>query len=140
MAVEKIQLLLARLYTDGNLRNHYAIEPNEVVSSFNLLQHCSELSTINLHQLQKFSLSLIQKRLKTIEEILIDTFEALGKKKFGAFFLEYAYNQPLLRQENAYIMDAIAFTDFLITSQNKLNLKKHIINVIKKERLYYLAN
>lgn len=120
MSLLKQQNLLARIFTDENLRRKFFETPEIVAQRYDLSEKdCAELREIISADLNSFADSLFYKRLNGVEKLLPLTKKIL-KKDFQKYFREFALNfQP--ESVKKHLEDAVEFTKFLAekVSDNK---------------------
>jgi hypothetical protein len=106
------QVLLARLYTDADLRQRFFAEPTQVGARLGLsTPEAQNLARLSVPQVSRFAASLHAKRLKAVRRLLPCTGRALGER-FAPSFRRHAtgyVSQGTKRHRD----DAIAFSDFL---------------------------
>ena len=94
MGLARRQQLLARLYTDPELRRLFLMSPREVGAEYRLSSdEIEELSHISGVQLDVFGASLLRKRLQEARTLLPYAYRALGAE-FDAQFRRYAEHLP----------------------------------------------
>jgi hypothetical protein len=125
------QNLLAKLFTDSNLRENFWLNPNEIGLANNLDEkEVADLSKINEKDFNYFAQSLYFKRLSEVENILPLTVSAFGKTNFRENFKEFA-NQFLPKSIKKHQEDAFEFTKFL---EQKALEKVWLKDVVKYEQ------
>ncbi|HQU83691.1 MAG TPA: hypothetical protein PKY59_11220 [Pyrinomonadaceae bacterium] len=112
MSLREQQNLLARLYTDKNLREKFFAEPKNIGFEFDLTQkEINEIVEIAPQELNFFAESLFWKRLREAEKFLPFTKEIL-KVDFQIKFKEFSQNfNP--QSVKKHLEDAIEFCGFL---------------------------
>lgn len=113
MSLVEVQNLLARLYTDEDLRQNFLSAPEKTGREFNLTEkEIAELSAILPEELNFFSESLFFKRLREVEKLLPRTKQILSSD-FENYFREFSKTfLPISIKK--HLEDAIQFSDFLI--------------------------
>jgi hypothetical protein len=112
MGLAEIQNVLARLYTDSELRGRFIKDGLTVGRELGLDEKEAELfSQISSDELSFFSDSLVWKRLNEVEKLLPLTRKILGEQ-FKELFQTFAptYNPHKIKK---HLEDAIAFCDYL---------------------------
>lgn len=107
-----MQSLLARLYTDADLRERFLAEPDKIGRENSLNEkEIEQIAEVLPEELRFFAESLFHKRLHEVEKLLPLTQSGLGEK-FAAYFREFS-NQFVPNSIKKHLEDAIAFADFL---------------------------
>ena len=112
MSLLQQQNLLAKLYTDENLRAAFFSEPEKIGKEFFLNEsEITEISEMLQEEISFFSESLIFKRLREAEKILPLVRESIGDD-FPRLFREFAqlYNPQTVKK---HLEDALEFCVFL---------------------------
>ncbi|MDQ3799777.1 MAG: hypothetical protein M3384_10015 [Acidobacteriota bacterium] len=112
MSLRDVQNLLARIFTDEDLRLRFLREPEKTGAENNL--NATEIEQIRQllpEQVNFFADSLFHKRLHEVEKLLPLTRKALAKD-FEKYFREFA-NRFLPRTIKKHLEDALGFADFL---------------------------
>ena len=90
MALVHVQSMLARIYTDKELRQKFLLNPFDVATEYNLEDsEIEQVIDLSKDQVESFSVSLIYKRLGEVRKKLPFTARLLGKK-FSKIFFQYA--------------------------------------------------
>ena len=90
MALAHVQSMLARIYTDKELRQKFLLNPFDVATEYHLEDsEIEQVIDLSKDQVESFSVSLIYKRLGEIRKKLPFTARLLGKK-FSRLFFQYA--------------------------------------------------
>jgi hypothetical protein len=112
MSLLDVQNLLARIFTDEDLRLRFLREPEKTGMENNLSRaEIEQIKQILPEQIRFFADSLVSKRLHEVEKLLPLTRKALGKE-FEKYFREFA-NQFLPQTIKKHLEDAIQFSGFL---------------------------
>lgn len=117
MSFRKQQDLLARLFTDKELRLAFLSQPEKIGAEHGLsAEEIAELSVILPEELDFFAESLFFKRLREVEKLLPLTRKFLGSD-FAVKFREFSacYNPQTVKK---HLEDSVRFCQFL---QNDLN-------------------
>jgi hypothetical protein len=118
MSLAKIQALLARLYTDAELREHFLLEPEKVCAENDLIgSEVEQIAQILPEELSFFAESLFYKRLREVEKLLPRTKEILSAD-FEKYFREFS-NGFLPATIKKHLEDAVQFADFLLKQELK---------------------
>jgi hypothetical protein len=119
MDLKATQRLLAELYTDGALRQRFAVSPADVAKEFGIApaeaHHLEELSAA---QLAGYARCLKRKRLSELRRALPGTCRALGADLAGLFDLHAARYQP--QGVNRQVDDAVAFAESLRDARHRI--------------------
>jgi hypothetical protein len=114
MSLVDVQNLLARIFTDEDLRLRFLLEPEKTGAENNLNEaEIEQIKQILPEQINFFADSLFYKRLHEVEKLLPLTRKAL-EKDFEKYFREFA-NQFLPQTIKKHLEDAIGFGEFLQT-------------------------
>jgi len=112
MSLLDVQNLLARIFTDEDLRLRFLREPEKIGIENNLsASEIEQIRQILPEQINFFADSLFYKRLREVEKLLPLTRKAAGKE-FEKYFREFA-NQFLPQTIKKHLEDAIRFGEFL---------------------------
>jgi hypothetical protein len=112
MSLLDVQNLLARIFTDEDLRLRFLSEPDKIGIENNLsAAEIEQIRQILPEQINFFADSLFYKRLHEVEKLLPLTRKALGTE-FEKYFREFA-NQFLPQTIKKHLEDAIEFIEFL---------------------------
>ncbi|HEY0049232.1 MAG TPA: hypothetical protein VGB68_08115 [Pyrinomonadaceae bacterium] len=112
MSLLDVQNLLARIFTDKDLRLRFLLEPEKTGAENNLNEaEIEQIKQILPEQINFFADSLFYKRLHEVEKFLPLTRKVLGKD-FEKYFREFA-NQFLPQTIKKHLEDAIEFGGFL---------------------------
>jgi hypothetical protein len=126
MPLAQTQKLLARLYTDENLRRKFLSEPDKIGREFNLTDdEIAELASVMPEELNFFADSLFYKRLREVEKLLPQSKKALSDD-FEKRFREFS-NTFLPTSIKKHLEDAVQFSDFLIEQKIKQIWLKDLI-------------
>ncbi len=112
MSLLEQQNVLARLYTDREFRTQFNAEPLATGRNLGLSDgEIGELSEYAREEVERFSDSLIWKRLREVEKMIPATSKLLGEQLQEAFF-DFAptFNPQDVRK---HYEDAVAFCRFL---------------------------
>ena len=121
-----MQNLLARLYTDKDLRHKFLSAPEKTGREFNLTEkEIAELAAVLPAELDFFSESLLFKRLREVEKLLPRTKEILSAD-FEKYFREFS-NGFLPAAIKKHLEDAVQFADFLLKQELKSAWLKDLI-------------
>jgi hypothetical protein len=116
MSLLDVQNLLARIFTDDDLRLRFLREPEKTGAENNLNEaEIEQIKQILPEQINFFADSLFYKRLHEVEKLLPLTRKAL-EKDFEKYFREFA-NQFLPRTIKKHLEDAVRFGEFLRTKK-----------------------
>lgn len=114
MSLREVQNLLARLYTESELRQTFLSSPEKIARQFNLSQReIEELSAIFPDELNFFAESLLNKRLREVEKLLPQTKHFLSVD-FEKYFREFS-STFLPVSIKKHLEDAVRFAEFLTT-------------------------
>lgn len=125
MGLKEQQNLLARLYTDENLRRAFLSEPFEIGKNFDLNAHeIEEIAAIAPGELDLFADSLFWKRLREAEKFLPATKKILGQR-FAEMFRGFSqkYNPQSVKK---HLEDAFEFCRYLQNDQKTNSYEKNI--------------
>lgn len=112
MSLREVQNLLARLYTETELRQTFLSSPEKIARQFNLSQQeIKELSAIFPDELNFFAESLFNKRLREVEKLLPQTTHFL-RVDFEKYFREFS-SAFLPVSIKKHLEDAVRFAEFL---------------------------
>jgi hypothetical protein len=126
MNLAKIQALLARLYTDAELRERFLLEPEKVCAENDLIgSEVDQIAQILPEELSFFAESLFYKRLREVEKLLPRTKEILSAD-FEKYFREFS-NGFLPAAIKKHLEDALQFSDFLLKQELKSVWLKDLI-------------
>jgi hypothetical protein len=118
MSLAKIQTLLARLYTDAELRERFFLEPEKVCTENDLIGvEVEQIAQILPAELNFFAESLLFKRLREVEKLLPRTKEILSED-FEKYFREFS-SSFLPTSIKKHLEDAVQFADFLLKQELK---------------------
>ncbi|MCD9189619.1 MAG: hypothetical protein LUM44_24660 [Pyrinomonadaceae bacterium] len=112
MSLKEQQNLLARLYTDSDLREKFFAEPDKIGFDFNLTRReIAEIVEIAPQELDFFAESLFWKRLREAEKFIPLTVKILGCD-FPPLFRQFSqtFNPQTVRK---HLEDALEFCRFL---------------------------
>ena len=113
-----MQNLLARIFTDEDLRLRFLSEPEKTGAENNLSdEEIEQIKQVLPEQINFFADSLFHKRLHEVEKFLPLTRKAL-EKDFEKYFREFA-NQFLPRTIKKHLEDAAGFGEFLQSKEIK---------------------
>lgn len=124
MSLLEQQNLLAKLYTDENLRRHFLSAPKKIGRENNLTDcEIAELTAILPFELTFFADSLVWKRLREVEKFLPLTKEFAGED-FTKLFKDFSQNfNP--QSIKKHLEDAFEFCAFLENSKFVSDLIKN---------------
>jgi hypothetical protein len=112
MDLAKTQALLARIYTDADLRRRFLHDPQTEGERHGLtLAETQQLAKLAPSEVHFFADSLVRKRLNEAGKLLPLTRQALGRH-FDAYFHRYAKSHAL-QMTKPHQQDAIVFAAFL---------------------------
>ena len=112
MSLQRVQQVLARIYTDSKLRDDFLTNPDVIGVSLGLnCQEIKQLSKLSSQQVNLFASSLKHKRLGEIRKLLPLTYKVLGEK-FNNLFLKYS-ETFLPSGSKKHLSDAVFFSNFL---------------------------
>ena len=112
MSLQRVQQVLAAIYTDSKLRDNFFTNPDVVGISLGLnCQEIAQLSKLSRQQVNLFASSLKHKRLGEIHKLLPLSYKLLGKK-FDRLFFQYSEGY-LPKGNKKHLLDAVAFSNFL---------------------------
>lgn len=122
MSLREQQNLLARLYTDKNLREKFFAEPKKIGFEFELTQkEIHEIVEIAPQELNFFAESLFWKRVREVEKFLPFTKKILAED-FQSLFEQFTQNfNP--KSVKKHLEDAFEFCKFLQTNEIPLIAK-----------------
>ena len=136
MSLATVQQVLARIYTDSNLRDDFFTNPDIVGRTLGLnCQEIQQLSQLSAQEVHLFAGSLKRKRLGEIRKLLPLTHKVL-KKQFDRLFSSYAETY-LPTGSKKHLFDAIQFAQFI----KQINAIKPIepawiLDVLRYERMW----
>ncbi len=134
MALVQVQSLLARLYTDADLREKFFVDPDQIAKEFCLSQtEVENFSQINHIQIKSFSVSLIQKRLSEVRKKLGLTSRLLGPR-FPPLFFRFAQAKPG-HGIRKHLEDCFAFADFLRSVARREGIPEWILEILRYEMM-----
>ena len=113
MGLREQQNLLARLYTDSEIRSEFTAEPERIGAEFELNEsEIFDLSALAESEVKWFADSLFWKRFREVEKLLPTSSWMIGKD-FEPFFREFssAFNP---RSVKKHLEDALAFSRWLL--------------------------
>lgn len=91
MGLAEFQHLLARLYTDRDLRQRFHADPRAVAGEFGLDEtDVARLRDLSSRQVSQFADSLLAKRCNEVEKLLPWIHRALGPARFSSLFQHHA--------------------------------------------------
>jgi|SRR5215213_542430 len=112
MSLQDVQNLLARIFTDEDLRLRFLAEPEKTGAENNLSDaEIIQIKQLLPEQINFFADSLFYKRLREVEKFLPLTRKVLNKD-FEKYFREFA-NQFQPQTIKKHLADAIEFAEFL---------------------------
>lgn len=112
MSLREVQNLLARIFTDEDLRLRFLREPEKTGAENNLSDaEIRQIRQLLPEQINFFADSLFHKRLSEVEKFLPLTRKILGED-FSKYFRQFA-NQFLPQTIKKHLEDAGEFTEFL---------------------------
>ncbi len=130
MTLRSQQDLLARLYTDPELRARFLEDPQRVGASSGLTNaESNELAAVSAEELNYFSNSLFRKRLHEVERILPQSREVLGDE-FTNHFREFSRGF-VPNSVKKHLDDAFEFTGFLLANLTDDSIR----NAVRRERV-----
>ncbi|KAK0038630.1 DNA-binding protein [Biomphalaria pfeifferi] len=112
MSLKEQQNLLARLYTDSELREDFFAEPDKIGLDFDLTRNeIAEIVEIAPQELEFFAESLFWKRLREAEKFIPLTVKALNQD-FHPLFRQFSqiFNPQSVKK---HLEDALEFCRFL---------------------------
>jgi hypothetical protein len=118
MSLVDVQNLLARIFTDEDLRLRFLREPEKTGAENNLNEaEIEQIKQILPEQINFFARSLFHKRLHEVEKLLPLTRKVL-EKDFEKYFREFA-NQFLPQTIKKHLEDAVGFGEYLRSKEIK---------------------
>ncbi len=112
MALAHIQSMLAKIYTDAELRQRFMLNPYDVASAHNLEDsEIEQIIELSKPQVEDFAVSLIYKRLGETRKKLSFTARMLGKK-FPRLFFQYA-KESSPQGVKKYLKDTLLFAKYI---------------------------
>jgi hypothetical protein len=116
MNLQTLQDLLARLYTDPELRRAFLADPAAVALEFGIdPSEASELAAAAGAELEYFARTLLKKRMSEVKKLLPDVSSEIGDR-FDALFAEFAA-EFVPDSSKKHLLDAYQFALFLIGRQ-----------------------
>lgn len=116
MGLLEQQNLLARLYTDAQLRDGFLENPDPTAAQLGLnKEEAAAIIAILPDEVTFFSRSLVNKRLREVEKLLPLCRKILGED-FARLFEEFAHTHNL-KSIRKHLEDAIGFADWLINRE-----------------------
>lgn len=135
MALAQTQALLARLFTDDDLRREFFEAPIAVATRFGLSMHDTQrLAGIDSCEIEAFAQSLIGKRALYARRALPLTARALGDR-FDALFRQAIGGAA---REATNRSDAVALIAFLDTRVSKCELEPRWISDLARFELAFI--
>jgi len=135
MALAQTQALLARLFTDDDLRREFFEAPIAVATHFGLSMHDTQrLAGINRSEIEAFAQSLIGKRALYARRALPLTARALGDR-FDALFRQAIHSAA---REATNRSDAAALTAFLARRAGKCELEPRWVADLARFELAFI--
>jgi hypothetical protein len=112
MGLTQVQELLARLYTEPELRERFSADPQGVGEALGLdAEEAGRLAQLPAAEIDRFARSLVHKRRSEVEKLLPLTRRALGPR-FPVLFREHAA-RFMPNGVKKQFHDAVAFAEFL---------------------------
>lgn len=112
MSLQNVQMLLAKLYTDPQIRESFFLDPEQTASDFGLsVQEQAQILELSKPLTRTFAHSLVHKRQGVVQKLLPCTFQSMGplfNKAFHAFSSSYVPVGVRKHKE-----DAVRFALFL---------------------------
>ena len=136
MSLREVQNLLARVYTDENLRRAFLSEPAKIGREYDLTENeIVELASVLPEELNFFADSLFHKRLREVEKLLPRSKQILSAdfenhfRAFSAFFLPVSIKK--------HLEDAVQFSDFLIKHKIEVDWLKDLIRYEQANLIFH---
>lgn len=137
MGLKEQQNFMARLFTDEGLRHSFLGSPEKIATQNGLSESdISALKGLLPKELDFFAESLIHKRLHEVEKMLPLTVQALGKKKFGSHFEQFAetlYPETIKK----HLEDSVKFSAYLLSKHLDKPWQKDVINFERAGILFH---
>lgn len=138
MGLAEIQHALARLLTEGVLREAFFAAPEAVGESLGLTPlEARQMAALSPRQTRLFSASLQRKRLNDGQKLLPLTRRAL-EKAFARLFLEYATTNGL-QEPMKHRNDAMGFVSFLQDVVPERGIDRWVIELARYEAVWLEA-
>jgi len=112
MELKRTQHILARLYTDSELRKRFFAPPSSAAEALGIAENeMLGLAPLSAEQVRVFATSLVRKRAREVSKLLPATVRALGGS-FEPAFLSFAeiFKPGGIKK---HCDDAVAFAEFL---------------------------
>lgn len=113
MGLKEQQDLLARLYTDPEIRSEFTAEPERIGDEFELTEsEITDLSALAESEVEWFADSLFWKRFREVEKLLPTSSSAIGKD-LEPYFREFSseFNPTSVKK---HLEDALEFSRWLL--------------------------
>lgn len=115
MALQQQQDLLARLYTDPNVRQQFLNEPSSFADDLGLSDEDAEaLAKAAGYEVNWFADSLVNKRLREVRKLLPISERVIGRDEFERRFREFAAGFAPTTVKK-HLEEALAFAEVLFT-------------------------
>lgn len=112
MGLADVQRVLAQLYTNSTLQEHFLADPQSVGQELGLeAAEIEQIAQLSAQQVTRFAQSLHNKRLGEVYKLLPLSYKVLGKS-FTALFRQYAHTY-VPSGIKKHRDDAIAFAVFI---------------------------
>ena len=132
MALAHVQSMLARIYTDTELRQKFLLNPFEVATEYNLEDsEIEQVIDLSKDQVESFAVSLIYKRLGEIRKKLPFTARLLGKK-FSRLFFQYA-QASTPQGIKKHLEDTFLFADYIKRMAGQEKAAPWVVEVLQYE-------
>ncbi len=132
MALVHIQSMLAKIYTDAELRQRFLLNPYAVATAHNLEDSdIEQIVELSKPQVEDFAVSLIYKRLGETRKKLSSTARVLGKK-FPRLFFQYAKNSSP-QGVKKHLKDALLFAQYIERVAVKEEVASWAVDIMRYE-------
>ncbi len=132
MGLAQMQEVLARIYTDAELRAQFLADPTTAGAALGLTAlEASQLASVSAEQVNRFAQSLGRKRADEVRSLLPFTCRALGKT-FDRLFAVHA-NRFCPRGIRKDRDDAIAFASFLLPKSCSEKVPSSVLDIARYE-------
>ncbi|HLM00969.1 MAG TPA: hypothetical protein VK400_07920 [Pyrinomonadaceae bacterium] len=136
MSLQDVQNLLARIFTNEDLRLRFLREPQKIGAENNLIDaEIEQIRQLLPEQINFFADSLFSKRLHEVGKLLPLTQKILGKD-FEKKFREFA-NQFLPQTIKKHLEDALEFAEFLQSKEIEPVRAKDLAKFEQSRLMFY---
>lgn len=133
MELNKLQEILARLYTNKNFRREFFANRASVIKEMNCDDHTNQsLFGLDESEVNLYAQGLINKRLGVVKQLLPITSHYCDS--ITELFNSYAQNTPAEGMHHKHYNDAIAFGEFVF-AQSDVKRNNALTDILKYEIL-----